>query len=303
MNMVQSNHNPKGEIYLLGNDKIASILEEVAKLLTIQGANSFRIKAYHNAANTVRTSKRSMSEILASEGIEGLQRIKGIGKSLARSIQQLVESGRLNLLERLHGEMRPERVLTTISGIGKELASYIYEQLRIENLADLEAAVYDGRLARLPKFGQKRLQAIRESLTTRFHQYSYLKTMDYSHSSSNEPAVDELLDVDEEYRKKAQAGKLHLIAPRFFNPDKKAWLPILHTQRGDRHYTVLYSNTARAHEFGMTHGWVIIHRDDHEGDGQWTILTARFGLLVGRRIVCGHESECLEYYRRNKIPD
>ena len=81
MNMVQSRHNPKGEIYLLGNDKSASILEKVTKLLTIQGANSFRIKAYHNAANTVRTSKRSMGEILASEGIEGLQRTKGIGKS------------------------------------------------------------------------------------------------------------------------------------------------------------------------------------------------------------------------------
>jgi hypothetical protein len=48
---------------------------------------------------------------------------------------------------------------------------------------------------------------------------------------------EELLDVDREYREKAAAGQLRSIAPRRFNPSGEAWLPVLHTQRRERHYT------------------------------------------------------------------
>jgi putative hydrolase len=60
----------------------------------------------------------------------------------------------------------------------------------------------------------------------------------------------ELLDVDREYREKAAAGELQQIAPRRFNPSREAWLPILHTRRGNRRYTALFSNTARTHRAG-----------------------------------------------------
>jgi putative hydrolase len=90
------------------------------------------------------------------------------------------------------------------------------------------------------------------------------------------------------------------IAPRRFNPTGQAWLPILHTQRSDRHYTVLFSNTARAHELGTTKEWVVIYRDDAKGDGQWTVITARLGKLRGRRIVRGREAECEAYYAQQQ---
>lgn len=96
--------------------------------------------------------------------------------------------------------------------------------------------------------------------------------------------------------RQADAGLLFRIAPRRFNPTSAAWLPVMHTEREERHYTALYSNTARAHEPGMTHDWVVIYRDDHGGDGQWTVVTARYGDLQGRRIVRGREDECGEFY-------
>lgn len=49
-------------------------------------------------------------------------------------------------------------------------------------------------------------------------------------------------------------------APRRFNPKGKAWLPILHTQRGPWHFTALYSNTARAHDLKKTGDWVVLYR-------------------------------------------
>ena len=112
-------------------------------------------------------------------------------------------------------------------------------------------------------------------------------------------SVNELLDVDEEYRRLAAAGKLTKIAPRRFNPGSVAWLPIIHCLRGDRHYTVMYSNTARAHELNTTKDWVIIYRDDPKSHGRWTVITSQFGKLRGCRIVRGREEECLQHYRQD----
>ena len=86
------------------------------------------------------------------------------------------------------------------------------------------------------------------------------------------------------------------IAPRRFNPTREAWLPVLHTERAGRHYTALYSNTARAHELGTTHDWVVIYLDDHDHHGRWTVITSAFGALRGRRIVRGREHECAAHY-------
>ncbi len=114
------------------------------------------------------------------------------------------------------------------------------------------------------------------------------------------PAVAELLDVDREYRERATAGTLRRIAPRRFNPSGEAWLPVLHTRRGDADYTALYSNTARAHELGTTKDWVVIYRDDGDGGGQWTVVTATSGALAGARVVRGREAECAHYYAEHR---
>jgi DNA polymerase (family 10) len=183
----------------------------------------------------------------------------------------------------------------TLPGIGLELASRLHEQLGVESLPELEAAAYDGRLAKVPCMGPKRVRAIQETLRGRFRRPLAAPTVP-PHPAPGEPPVDEILDVDREYREKAAAGQLRLIAPRRFNPTGAAWLPVLHTHRTNRHYTALFSNTARAHEVGMTHDWVIVYRDDHDGHGQWTVITSQFGPLRGQRIIRGREGECAACY-------
>ena len=112
---------------------------------------------------------------------------------------------------------------------------------------------------------------------------------------SNEaaPAVATLLEVDREYRRKAAAGQLQKIAPRRFNPEHEAWLPVLHARREGWHFTALYSNTERAHDLHRTHDWVVIFYDD----GQCTVVTEYRGALKGMRVVRGREPECLKHYR------
>jgi len=114
---------------------------------------------------------------------------------------------------------------------------------------------------------------------------------------SEEPSVAEVLDVDREYRERAASGTLKRIAPRRMNPAKEAWLPVLHTERGPRHYTALYSNTPRAHELGKTHDWVVIYYDaDGSSERQCTVVTSDRGSLRGKRIVRGREPECARHY-------
>ena len=86
-----------------------------------------------------------------------------------------------------------------------------------------------------------------------------------------------ILDVDREYRERASAGDLKLIAPKRFNPKGEAWLPILHTERGPWHFTAApYSNTARAHELGKTADWVIVfYASDHQNEDQFARLSPR----------------------------
>jgi hypothetical protein len=108
--------------------------------------------------------------------------------------------------------------------------------------------------------------------------------------------VAEILDVDQEYRAKAAAGELKKIAPRRFNPQGREWLPVLHTQRGTRHYTALFSNTPRAHRLGQTRDWVVVYLEHGRDEGQWTVITARHGPLAGRRIVRGREAECAAHH-------
>jgi hypothetical protein len=275
----------------MSNEEVALDLDETAGLLEIQGANPFRVRSYRSAAELLRSLSRPVHEILREEGPPGLLRLPGIGESLARSIEQLAMTGRLGMLDRLRGEAGPEYLLSTVGGIGTKLAHRIHDELGIETLEGLELAAHDGRLARLPGFGPRRVSAVRETLAGRFRRRQRLPIVPAVPVARNMPSVHELLDIDREYREKAEAGLLRRIAPRRFNPTGEAWLPILHTQRGNRQYTALYSNTARAHELQMTDDWVVIFRDDDHGDGQWTAVTARYGPQRGQRVIRGREGE------------
>ena len=108
-----------------------------------------------------------------------------------------------------------------------------------------------------------------------------------------------LLELDGIYREQAAADELPRIAPRRFNPERRAWLPIGHYERAGWHFTVLFSNTALAHQLGRTQDWVVIFFYDHDHrEGQRTVVTETRGPLRGLRVVRGRENECREHYEQ-----
>jgi hypothetical protein len=274
------------------NDAIARRLEEAAQMLAEQRANPWRVRAYERAAQTVRSLDGPVSQLLAARGRESLLELPGVGASLARAIEQLAATGRLPLLDRLRDEADPVELLASVPGIGERTATRIHELLGVDTLEELEVAAHDGRLAEVVGLGAKRVAGVRDALAGRLGRVRH--SFDGAHREL--PAVAELLDVDAEYRRGAERGELPTIAPRRFNPRHESWLPILHAQRGDRHYTALYSNTARAHEAGKTRDWVVLYFDAADGERQCTVVTAPRGTLRGRRVVRGREEECARFY-------
>jgi len=288
---------------VVSNEQIADILEQVAERLESQHANIYRIDAYRAGAAVVRGHSTSIQDLALSEGRVGLDALPQIGSSLSGSIDEIAHTGRLRMLQRLEGTLSPVELFKTVPGIGEELAERIHRELELDTLEALEVAAHDGRLDAVAGFGPRRLEAIRDILATmlarsargRARRFEELQQAGAKvaapETAEAKPDVSVLLEIDREYREKAEAGGLPRIAPLRNNPDGTAWLPILHRYEDGWHFTALYSNTDRAHELGRVRDWVVIYfeRDGHEG--QCTIVTEYRGPLTGKRVVRGREDE------------
>jgi len=289
------------------NGEMADALDRVADLLEAQEADRYRVLAYRRGAATVRTHPHPLVEVLAEGGVEAVDELPGIGRTLAAHVAELAHRGHLSLLERLEGEVSPEALLGTLPGLGPKLAARIHEELGVETLEELEVAAHDGRLEALPGFGRRRTHAIREELASilgrsarhRARHRQWLadrRERRDAGAAMPRPLVALLLELDRRYREAAAAGGLRRIAPRRFNPERRAWLPVMHTDQDGWHFTVLFSNTARAHELGRTQDWVVLFFARDGDEGQCTVVTETRGPLQGRRVVRGRERECEEHY-------
>jgi len=277
---------------LKANAAIIGNLREFADILEQQDADGFRVMAYGRAADTLASLSLPVEKLIEKKGMRGLTELPGIGRSIAAAITEMLRTGRWSQLERLRGSIEPVRLFQTIPGIGPELAERIHDELHVDTLEALELAAHDGRVEHIPGLGPGRTAIIRSTLAERLGRRRLQRS-----PNSPAPPLDLLLDVDAEYRAKAAKGTLRIIAPKRFNPAGEAWLPVLHTRRGDWHFTALFSNTRLAHELGKTRDWVVVyfHADD-ELEGQCTVVTETRGDLAGRRVVRGQEAECRSLY-------
>lgn len=274
------------------NTFVADKLREGADLLEQQAADRFRVAAYRRAADTVDKLTEPLEDIVHRHGIDGLIALPGIGRGIAAAIEELLRTGRWSKLERLRGQLEPDQLFQSVPGIGPQMAHAIHETLHVDTLEALELAAHDGRLANVRGIGPRRAAAIRASLGALLG-----RPRVYRPSGAAAPPVAMLLEVDRAYREEAEHDMLPKIAPKRFNPTNEAWLPILHTTRDHWHFTVLFSNTARAHELHRTRDWVVIYYyDDHHQEGQHTVVTETRGPLAGNRVVRGRESECRLLY-------
>lgn len=272
----------------MDNRAIAEKLTEYANYLEADESNLYRVRAYRKAADTLLTLDRPVADVVAAEGRAGLEALPGIGSHLSYTIEGLVRTGEFRTLG--GGHIDPQRLLTSLPGVGPQLARLIHERLGITTLEDLERAAHEGRLAQVG-VGPKRLRGLIDALAGRLGRYRLPEPI------VGEPPVADLLAVDHAYRTEAEQSRLPTVSPRRFNPGHEPWLPVFQTTRNGWRYRAMFSNTAVAHRLGRTHDWVVIYFGDGVTSGQRTLVTETRGDLRGRRVVRGRERDCRQHYQ------
>ena len=147
----------------MNNVEIARVLEEVADVLEIQNENTFRIRAYRNAARTVEVQTTPLQRML-EEG-RPLTDLSGISKEMAGHIREMVETGTLGYRDRLLDEVpRSLLELMRVPAVGPKKAKKLWDELQICSVEELEEAAKAGRIASVPGFGAKTQQKILDGI-------------------------------------------------------------------------------------------------------------------------------------------
>ena len=142
---------------------VARALDQIAAYLELKGENTFRIRAFTAAAKTVAAFPAELAAGLADGSLAAA---RGIGPAILQVITELVQTGRSELLEQLHDDVPPGLVdMLAIAGLGVAKIRTLHDTLGIETLAELEVAARDGRLAALPRFGQRTAENILRGIT------------------------------------------------------------------------------------------------------------------------------------------
>ena len=148
------------------NADIASVFAEIADLLELEGANTFRVRAYRNAALSVSELGGNVQTMVAQG--EDLKGIPGVGDDLAEKLREIVATGTCALLQQLRGELPPAITeLLQIPGLGPKRVRALYDALNVQSLEQLHRAAEEGRICELPGFGPKTQAQIIENIEAR----------------------------------------------------------------------------------------------------------------------------------------
>ncbi len=147
----------------MDNRSIAQLLADTADLLEISAGDPFRIRSYRRAAEAVESSTIQLSTIAGDP--KKLQEIPGIGKGMAANIQAIESAGTLPLREELLLKYRPTMLeLLRLPGMGPKTVALLWDALQVGSVEDLEKAIAEGRLAGLPRVGEKLIEKLRKGI-------------------------------------------------------------------------------------------------------------------------------------------
>lgn len=142
----------------MDNFELAARFHEMAALLEVKGLDGFKLRAYRRAAQAIEEYPEPVEHVRRRGE---LLSIKGIGGSLARKIEEILETGSCRLLEELRHELPPGILqLMRVPGVGPKSAALIWREFGIADLDGLAEAAAGGRLAALRGWGSKRAAAV-----------------------------------------------------------------------------------------------------------------------------------------------
>ncbi len=154
----------------LSKEEIASRLEEIGELLNIKGESPFKVRAYQKAADSIRRLDKDIYLIAKDNRLD---KISGVGTSIAEKLKELITTGKLTYLEELYSEIPSELIeLLQIPGLGPRKAHQIYFELNITGIDELKKAIDGHKLRQLDGFGPKSEEKLKDGIEQykKFHQ-------------------------------------------------------------------------------------------------------------------------------------
>jgi DNA polymerase (family 10) len=144
------------------NSEVAAILYEIGEILTIKD-DRFRSRAYLLAAQRITSLTEDIKKIKERGDLD---KIPGVGKSIAATITEVLDTGESKVLEELRESLPPGvRQLMELEGVGPKNAMRLVEELKLSSIDDLEKAAREGEVRELKGFGEKKEQNILQSIS------------------------------------------------------------------------------------------------------------------------------------------
>jgi len=147
----------------MDNKAIAGVLYETADLLEIDGADSFRIRSYRNAAEAIEAQPRQISDLIVEP--KQVLAISGIGKGMLTNLQEMFREGRLGLHAELLKKYRPSMLdLLKLQGLGPKTIALLWSTFQVSDIEGLEKLAREGKIRELPRMGEKQEQKLLKSI-------------------------------------------------------------------------------------------------------------------------------------------
>jgi DNA polymerase (family X) len=150
----------------MDNLTLGRVLHEIADILEIKGENTFRVRSYRLAAESVESLGRDVAEMVRRQ--EDLKNLPGIGSGIAAKLEELVREGRSSFHAELLDEVpRGLLELLKLPGLGPKGVRLVWTRLGVRSAEELEKAIVDGRLRTLPGMKEKKEAKLKEGLEER----------------------------------------------------------------------------------------------------------------------------------------
>ena len=147
----------------MDNKAIAGILYETADLLEIDGGDSFRIRSYRNAAESIEAQTQQIAELINEP--KKVLAIPGIGKGMLVNMQELFNEGKLSLHAELLKKYRPSMLeLLKIQGLGPKTIALIWSAYQVSDVEGVEKLAKEGKIQELPRMGVKQEQKLLKAI-------------------------------------------------------------------------------------------------------------------------------------------
>jgi len=146
----------------LNNEQVADVLFDISRLLELEGDDAYRIRAYRKAAENIEGLAGDINDY----GRRGrLRDIPGVGESIARTVAELLDTGRSGLYETLKKEIPPELCeVIGVPGIGRRTALKVHSALGAKTVEDFRRAAASHRIRHVRGFGEATERKILEAI-------------------------------------------------------------------------------------------------------------------------------------------